>query len=131
LSSARSDAARAALGAWMLAAACACGAQSSEVRMLVQSSPLAGFQYHEAATLWDEMKVGDALTLVREADNPHDANAVRVEWQGRKLGYVPRRENRAVASHMDRGIAIEARISRLKQARNPWERVEFEVFVRL
>ena len=23
--------------------------------------------------------------------NPRDANAVRVEWRGRKLGYVPRR----------------------------------------
>ena len=106
-------------------------AQNAEVRMLVQSSPLAGFQYYRGKALWDEMKVGDALALVREADNPHDANAVRVEWQGRQLGYVPRRENRTVAQHMDRGAAIEARISRLVQHRNPWQRVEFEIFVRL
>ncbi len=38
--------------------------------MLVQSSPLAGFQYYQGKALWDEMKVGDALALVREADNP-------------------------------------------------------------
>src|ERR1019366_362366 len=57
-------------------------AQSAEVRMLVQSSPLAGFQYYQGKVLWDEMKVGDALALVREADNPHDSNAVRVEWRG-------------------------------------------------
>src|SRR5689334_23732236 len=36
-----------------------------------------------------------ALDLVREPENPHDANAVRVEWRGRKLGYVPRRDNRS------------------------------------
>jgi hypothetical protein len=107
------------------------GAQSSEVRMLVQSSPLAGFQYYQGRQLWDEIKVGDALALVRESDNPHDPNAVRVEWRGHKLGYVPRRENQAVAQHMDRGGRVEARISRLLVHRNPWQRIEFEVFVRL
>ena len=107
------------------------GAQSSEARMLVQSSPLAGFQYYQGKRLWDEMKVGDQLTLVREPDNPHDANAVRVEWRGHRLGYVPRRENAAVARHMDRGGKVEARISRLREHRSPWQRIEFEVFVRL
>jgi hypothetical protein len=106
-------------------------AQTAEVRMLVQSSPLAGFQYYQGKELWDEMKVGDTLTLVREADNPHDAHAVRVEWHGHQLGYVPRRENRTVAQHMDRGGAVESRVSKLVQHRNPWQRVEFEIFVRL
>jgi hypothetical protein len=106
-------------------------AQPAEVRMLVQSSPLAGFQYHQGKMLWDEMKVGDALTLVREPANRHDGNAVRVEWQGQPLGYVPRRENRTVAHHIDRGGAIEARISKLVQHRNPWQRIEFEIYVRL
>ena len=106
-------------------------AQTSEVRMLVQSSPLAGFQFYQGKQLWDEIKVGDVLTLVREADNTHDSNAVRVEWRGHRLGYVPRRENQAVAQHMDRGVRIEARVSRLTQHRNPWQRIEFEVFVRL
>src|SRR5450759_2932228 len=86
-------------------------AQNSEIRMLVQSSPLAGFQYYQGKQLWDEIKVGDPLALVRETDNPHDNNAVRVEWRGHKLGYVPRRENQAVARHMDRGGNVEARVS--------------------
>jgi hypothetical protein len=106
-------------------------AQPADVRMLVQSSPLAGFQFYQGKELWDEMKVGDALALVREADNVHDANAVRVEWRGRRLGYVPRRENRTVAQHMDRGGAVEARISKLVQHRNPWQRIEFEIYVKL
>ena len=106
-------------------------AQDAEVRMLVQSSPLAGFRYYEGKALWDEMKVGDPLALVREGDNPHDGNAVRVEWQGHALGYVPRRENRTVARHMDRGGRVEARVSKLQKHPNAWQRVEFEVFVRL
>lgn len=104
-------------------------ALAGDVRILVQSSPLAGFQYHAGETLWQEMHEGDRLLLVREADNPHDANAVRVEWRGRKLGYLPRAENRGVAAAMDRGEPVDARIARLRQHRNPWQRVLIEVFV--
>jgi len=99
------------------------------VKLLVQSSPLAGFRHHEAALVWQELGVGDRLALVREPDNPYDANAVRVEWAGRKLGYVPRTENAALAWAMDRGERVSARISRLTQHPNSRKRIEFEVFV--
>jgi hypothetical protein len=113
-------------------AALLCLASTSEaqnVRILVQSSPLAGFRYHDAAAVWKELAVGDRLDLVREPANPHDASAVRVEWRGRKLGYVPRAENAALAWAMDRGERVTARISALREHRNPRLRIEFEVFV--
>ena len=100
-------------------------------RILLQSSPLAGFQYYEGRALWEQMRIGDALTLVREPDNSHDPLAVRVEWKGNKLGYVPRRENQAVARQLDHGNPLEARIVRLVKHRDPWKRIEFEVFLRL
>ena len=109
--------------------AVAASTQAQTVKILVQSSPLAGFQYHAAGELWPELRVGDALILIREPDNPHDRNAVRVEWRGRKLGYLPRAENRAVAAEMDRGGRVEARIAALLPHRNPWRRVRIEVFV--
>lgn len=106
-------------------------ADGSATRILVQNSPLAGFQFHEGRQLWKELKVGDALTLVREPDNPHDPRAVRVDWNGHVLGYVPRAENEAVARQLDRGNRLEARIVRLNKSRDPWKRVEFEVFLKL
>ena len=99
--------------------------------IIVQQSPLAGFQFYEGKALWDEMKPGDMLTLVRERDNAHDANAVRVEWNGNRLGYIPRRENADVARQMDRGAPVKARIVKLTEARNPWQRIRFEVYVDL
>jgi hypothetical protein len=102
---------------------------AGSIKVLVQSSPLAGFQYHEGQALWQELRAGDALALVREPDNAHDANAVRVEWRGRMLGYLPRAENRSVAAEMDRGSRVEARIARLVEHRNPWRRLLVEVFV--
>jgi hypothetical protein len=104
-------------------------ALAGDVRILVQSSPLAGFRYYAGETLWLDMREGDRLTLMREADNPHDANAVRIEWRGQKLGYLPRAENRAVATAIDNGDAVDARIAKLRQHRNPWQRVLIEVFV--
>jgi hypothetical protein len=104
-------------------------ALAGEVRVLVQSSPLAGFQYHAGEALWQDMREGDRLTLVREPENTHDGNAVRVEWRGQKLGYLPRAENRSVAAAMDRGEPVDARIAKMRQHRNPWQRVLIEVFV--
>jgi hypothetical protein len=99
------------------------------VRLLVQSSPLAGFRYHAAAEVWPQLRIGDSLELRREPDNPHDANAVSVCWRGRKLGYLPRRENGAAAWALDRGQRLGARISRLAPHPNPARRIEVEVYV--
>ncbi|HKO88876.1 MAG TPA: HIRAN domain-containing protein [Burkholderiales bacterium] len=100
-----------------------------EVRILVQSSPLAGFNYHQAALLWDDMRVGDRLELRREPDNPHDSQAIRVDWRGHKLGYVPRKENASLAWAMDQGQRLAARVSRMELSADPRRRIEFEVYV--
>ena len=112
-----------------LCLAASLAARAESVKLLVQSSPLAGFQYHAGAALWQQLKVGDRLALVREPDNPHDARAVRIEWQGKMLGYLPRAENEAVAAAMDRGEHVEGRIAALVEHKNPWRRVRIEVFV--
>ncbi len=117
------------LMAFLVSACLALPAQAESIKVLVQSSPLAGFQFYAGKALWDEMKEGDALALIREPDNAHDANAIRVEWRGRKLGYLPRAENRAVSAEMDRGGQVEARIAGLHRHRDPWKRILVEVFV--
>ena len=104
-------------------------ALAESVKVLVQSSPLAGSQYYAVSEVWPQIKPGDRLTLTREPDNRHDRNAIRVDWNGRQLGYVPRAENRAVAAALDRGEKLEARVSRLRDAHDPWLRVEFEVYL--
>jgi hypothetical protein len=119
------------LPVFALLAALAAPAAAAEARIIVQESPLAGFQYYEGKALWEMMRVGDPLRLVREPQNPHDANAVRIEWRGEMLGYLPRRENADVARQMDLGAPVKARVVRLTDARNPWHRVRFEVYVEL
>ena len=104
-------------------------ALAETIRVLVQRSPLPGSQYYAANAVWTRIRVGDRLTLVREADNRHDRRAVRVEWQGQQLGYVPRAENRAVSHALDAGERLEGRVLHLRDDPDPWRRVEFEVYL--
>ncbi len=102
---------------------------ADEIRLLVQHSPLAGLRYYAAADVAHELRVGDALELARERDNPHDADAIAVSWRGRQLGYVPKRDNAALAWGLDRGVPLRARVSRLAREPRPVRRIEIEVFI--
>jgi hypothetical protein len=102
---------------------------AEKIRILVQDAALAGLRYYAAAEVAHELRAGDALELVRERDNPHDSNAIAVTWRGRKLGYVPKRDNAALAWALDRGAPLSARVSRLARAPSPARRVEIEVFI--
>ena len=104
---------------------------AESIRILLQNSPLAGSQYYAVSTSWTDIRVGDCLTLIREPDNRHDRHAIRVEWNGHKLGYVPRAENKAAARAMDGGEKLEARVTRLRDDPDPWRRVEFAVYLTL
>ncbi|GHT81956.1 HIRAN domain-containing protein [Betaproteobacteria bacterium] len=98
-------------------------------RIELQRSPLAGFQYHQGEQVWSQLQIGTELQLIREPDNIHDARAVRVDWQGQKLGYVPRNDNAALSQLLNRGQTLTAAISTLKSAHNPWDRIEFVVWL--
>ncbi len=95
--------------------------------LCVQHSPLAGFQHHAGERLWHCLKVGQPLRLVRERNNPHDANAVAVYWEAFHLGYVPRQQNHIVAHQLDQGLPIEATIGALNLSENPWKRVDIAI----
>jgi hypothetical protein len=112
------------LAAWPASAA-------DSVRLLVQRVPLAGSQYYALAEQGPQLQVGDWLNLVREADNRHDRHAIRVDWRGHRLGYLPRQANQAVAAAMDRGERLRGRIAGLRHAVDPWQRVDIEVYVEL
>lgn len=101
--------------------------RAAEAVIIVQRSPLAGFRHYAGGEVLRELKPGDRLELVREPANPYDANAVRVEWRGVTLGYVPRRDNAAVARQMDRGVALAARLAGARQNRNRSVRLELEI----
>lgn len=119
-----------ALSALLFLAAFASAADSG-TRLRVQTVNVAGVGYHQGGNVWPLLHEGDALTLVREADNKHDPLAVRIDWQGHVLGYVPRDQSGPIAAAMDRGTPLSARIAKLREHPNPRERILIEVFAEL
>lgn len=102
-----------------------------DASLLVQVCFVTGFGHYDGKRVFSRMQVGDLLRLAREADNPNDANAVRVEWQGHKLGYVPDNSNEDIARQLDYGNRLRGRVIRLSRHRDPDRRVEIEIFLPL
>ena len=90
-------------------------------------APVAGYAYALDAARETRFAVGQSLTLIREPDNPHDPQAIRIEWQGEKIGYVPRPDNAAYARRLDAGENLFARISEFSPQAPPWKRLWFEI----
>lgn len=106
-------------------------AVAAERTLLLQESPLAGFQYHRGEAVWQGLRVGDLLEPIREPENRYDGRAVALHWRGHKLGYLPRVENCAASQMMDRGERLAVRIVGLTESPDPWRRVRVAVEVRV
>ena len=76
-------------------------------------SYIAGTTHLEDKSVLDAIQVGDVLTLRRE-DNKYDSNAILIlNADGKKLGYVPEKDNIIFARLMDAGKLLKANISRI------------------
>ena len=105
--------------------------KGAEHELLIQESPVAGFQYHDGESVWSRLSAGDSLELLREPANPYDRRAVAVYWGESKLGYVPQAANTACSQMLDRGERLTARIKRLRESPDPWKRVELSIAARI
>jgi hypothetical protein len=104
---------------------------SQDTYLLVGVCFVNSFEHYDGKRVFSRMRVGDLLRLVREAGNSQDDNAVRVEWRGHKLGYIPSSSNEGVARQLDFGNRLRARVIRLSRHRDPNRRVEMEIILPL
>ncbi|MDO4511839.1 MAG: HIRAN domain-containing protein [Bacteroidales bacterium] len=98
---------------------------------------LAGRQYHDVDEVWDQLKVGLEVKLMREPDNRYDPDAVAVilpcgdvsDEEYYTLGYVPRSDNDDIARFLEMGWEemFECRISRI----SPEEHYENQIHLTL
>lgn len=116
---AKSECQLAAVLAWL-------GVQLPGPEVLLCAS-IAGYQYHAGPKIEAQLASGQPLKLVREPDNPHDVQAVRLDWQGQKLGYAPREHNVEIAARLDAGERLVARITDIDRDAEAWRRVMFVI----
>ncbi len=96
-------------------------------KMYFMDCHLAGRKYHDADEVWDELKVGTVLQLVRDKGNTHDPDAVAVMYKKADeeepycLGYIPREDNGKLAAFLEMGWTdvFECRISKKDEEAHP------------
>ena len=82
------------------------------------STRVTGEAYYDAHLSLPTLRESDPLLLDREPDNSHDKHAIAVrDAEGRKLGYVQRSDNKALAGMMDAGELFVAEVSGLDRER--------------
>jgi len=76
-------------------------------------SYIAGTTHLDDTSVLEEIQIGDMLALRREV-NKFDSNAILIMYEdGRKLGYVPEKDNIIFARLMDAGKLLKAKITRI------------------
>ena len=99
---------------------------------------LAGRMYHEADEVWDKLKVGTKVELVREDDNRYDPQAVMVCYNDEEnneqvcLGYIPRAQYSTIALMMDMGYSdiFECRINQIDEKAHPEQQVHLNIRIK-
>lgn len=95
----------------------------------LQDCRIAGSHYYALEAVMPRLRIGSALTLVRQSDNPHDERAIEVFWRRYKLGYLPRLDNAAAASLLDRAHTLRAEIIGLDDPEHEWEPLRLRLWV--
>lgn len=62
---------------------------------------IVGANFRNAEEAVAALQPGTPITLVREPENPYDKNAIAVFADGRHIGYIPKKQNAALAAFID------------------------------
>lgn len=109
-------------------------------KLFFKECHLAGRKYHDVDEVWNELKVGTVLKLVRDADNRYDVNAVAVVYESvyddvrgesdeYMLGYIPSDENDQIALLLDAGWdnLFECRINKIVPDAHPEQQIRLTI----
>lgn len=92
---------------------------------------VAGFQRYDGMMVVHDIAAGDFLNMVPEPDNPYDPDAIKLEFNGTKIGYVPKEKNGLAAlfafyGHED---VFECRVTQVDPQAEPWKQVRVSLFI--
>ena len=79
----------------------------SSKSIMIYDNYVRGLEFYNYRKLRQEIKEGDAITLVREEDNIHDSFATAIYFNDFKLGYIPAYENIVIANMLDAGVELK------------------------
>ena len=90
---------------------------------------VAGVSYLKDKTVLQEIKIKDRLTLQRE-DNKFDDKAILIlTSDGKKLGYVPEKDNAIFSRLMDAGKLLVAYISSIHKKSIDYQQISIGIYL--
>jgi len=102
--------------------------QHQEKEFFFNEFYVAGYPYYQAEEIEETLLEGKQVYFVREPGCQHDSRAVEVYANGKKLGYIPRRDNNNIAQLMDKGITINGEICKRNFDDIPCRRVKISAY---
>lgn len=89
---------------------------------------VAGTSYVEDETVFQQISVGEKLTLRRE-ENRYDDKAILVLTKdGKKLGYIPEKDNTVFSRLMDAGKLLTAHIAKIR-TRGSFTQISIKIYL--
>lgn len=90
---------------------------------------VAGTSHLSDKSVLDEVKPGDSLTLLRE-NNKFDEKAVLIKTRdGKKLGYIPEKDNIIFSRLMDAGKMLSAKITEVSKKNEDWAKIAIGIYL--
>lgn len=98
------------------------------IREHLSNFSIAGFTYYEGALAFEHLKIGTKLRLELDEANKYDPRAVAIYFENKKLGFIPRSENRIFYKLLKVGFEnFEARVQRIAPQEHPEEQLRVVV----
>ena len=99
---------------------------------LFVSCNVAGSTHYDGCVVFNELKIGTQLRLVREDENVYDHDAVAVFYGDTHIGYVPGSKNEQLASMLDlgHGDLFEVYVQGIDPTTHPEHQVRIGIFVK-
>lgn len=100
-------------------------------KVFLKSMHIAGFSYYEGAFVFDKLKIGTILNIVAEEGNIHDEYAVLLKLDDKKVGYIPRQQNKEISKILKAKHDIfEAVIQQISPQEHPEKQVLVGIFIK-
>lgn len=84
-----------------------------------KSYSIVGMNHTKSEEFIASLAGGETAVLIREPQNKFDANAVAVWISGRRVGYIPKAQNKVLADFIDKAGADYDRNALMAMDQNP------------
>ena len=106
------------------------GGKDAGSQYLLNVFSVAGYAYYDGERVEETLKRGETLVLRAEPENSYDGFAVEIlRADGAKLGYVPRRDNKAIHRLLRQGAKVVGRVEEIRPQEPTWKRVKVSLWL--